>query len=402
MTKIRTYQRTHPWINFELRLNSAPPAFWMALGECHSKCEHLAGIPLAPGLDDYLHRVYLAKGIAATAAIEGNTLSEEQVLEHLQGKLILPPSQEYLKQEIDNILEGCNLILREIRHKNHVPLTVARIKELNKIVLDKLSLADPDIIPGRIRQDARGVGNYRAAPHEDCEYLVERMCEWLNGPDFQPQPGMEVQYAIIRAIMAHLYIAWIHPFGDGNGRTARLVEVQILLSSGVPSPAAQLLSNHYNSTRSEYYRQLDQARKDVLPFLLYAVIGFRDGLRDQINAVRIQQWKLAWENHVHKVFDKLKGPGRSRQRHLVLDLSKQPKPVTDSELKEVSPRVAIDYADLNIITLRRDLKALIKLDLITWDEKGEGWRARKEAILAFLPVRAAQIASEKSAKDRPI
>lgn len=56
-------------------------------------------------------------------------------------------------------------------------------------------------------------------------------------------------YAIFKAVVAHLYLAWIHPVGDGNGRTARLVEFQILLSSGVPSPAAHLLSNHYNQTR---------------------------------------------------------------------------------------------------------------------------------------------------------
>ncbi|MBW2661693.1 MAG: Fic family protein, partial [Deltaproteobacteria bacterium] len=37
----------------------------------------------------------------------------------------------------------------------------------------------------------------------------------------------------------------MHPFGDGNGRTARLLEFEALLSSGVPAPSSQLLSNHY-------------------------------------------------------------------------------------------------------------------------------------------------------------
>jgi Fic family protein len=88
-------------------------------------------------------------------------------------------------------------------------------------------------------------------------------------------------YAILKAVVAHLYLAWIHPFGDGNGRTARLVEFQILLSSGVPSPAAHLLSNHYNQTRSEYYRQLDRASKsggELAPFIEYGARGFVAGL----------------------------------------------------------------------------------------------------------------------------
>lgn len=395
MTNTGTYIATHPWITFDIRLEAAPPAFWMALGEVQSKFEHLAGMPLAPGVGEYLHQVYLAKGVAATTAIEGNTLSEDQVLQHIEGKLTLPPSQEYLMQEIDNIIEGCNLILGEIRRGVQPPLSVDRVKELNKIVLKNLAVADPDIIPGQIRHDARGVGTYRAAPHEDCEYLVERLCEWLNGRAFQPQPGMEFTYAVIRAAIAHLYIAWIHPFGDGNGRTARLIEVQILLASGVPSPAAQLLSNHYNHTRTEYYRHLDVARKDVIPFLFYAVEGLRDGLRDQINVVRVQQLKIAWVNHVHEKFDKLKGAPHDRRKHLTLDLSNKGEPVPFAKLREISPRVAVEYKDRSYRTLLRDIKELLAMDLITWDQKAGGWKAKKEAILAFLPIRASVEAKNK-------
>ncbi len=79
--------------------------------------------------------------------------------------------------------------------------------------------------------------------------------------------------------MAHLYIAWIHPFGDGNGRTARFLEVKILLRAGIPTVAAHLLSNHYNATRSAYYRQLQRASASggyVAPFIQYALQGFID------------------------------------------------------------------------------------------------------------------------------
>lgn len=60
-----------------------------------------------------------------------------------------------------------------------------------------------------------------------------------------PAPGSQnrVAFGIIRAILAHLYLAWIHPFGDGNGRTARSMELHLLMDSGVPSAAAQLLNS---------------------------------------------------------------------------------------------------------------------------------------------------------------
>ncbi|WP_433223897.1 Fic family protein [Dactylosporangium sp. CS-047395] len=51
---------------------------------------------------------------------------------------------------------------------------------------------------------------------------------------------MAFPLAMIKAMLAHLYLAWIHPFGDGNGRTARLIESQLLLQAGVPVPAANV------------------------------------------------------------------------------------------------------------------------------------------------------------------
>jgi len=383
-----SFQTTHPWLTFTISLESAPPSFWMAVGECQSKCEHLAGMPLAPQIDKHLHQVYLAKGVAATTAIEGNTLSEEQVLQHIQGELRVPPSQEYLKQEIDNIIQACNLILREIAEGVQPPLDLARVLQLNKMVLNNLPSVDPDVVPGEIRTYSVGAGTYRGAPAEDCEYLVRTLCEWLDSKTFQPRPGMELPYAIIKATVAHIYLAWIHPFGDGNGRTARLIEVQILLSSGVPSPAAHLLSNYYNKTRTEYYQNLERARTNVMSFLLYAVSGLRDELRDQIATVRQEQWEIAWVNYVHRVFDKLKGRLHDRRKHLILDLSNSQAPVAFQELTKVSPRVAIDYKDRSDRTLLRDLEKLLAMGLVVFDKEAKGWRARRETILAFLPVRS--------------
>lgn len=387
MTRRRTYEETHPWLSFDIQLQAASPHLWIALGECHSKIEHVAGFPLDPDLDKYLHQVYLAKGVAATTAIEGNTLSEQQVLAQIEGKLVVPPSQEYLQQEVSNILDGCNLILKEISTRQPPPLTADRVKTLNGIVLKNLPLNDPDVIPGEVRRHSVGVGTYRAAPAEDCEYLLGRLCEWLNGDAFKAQPGMESIYAILRAVIAHLYIAWIHPFGDGNGRTARLIELQILMSSAVPSPAAHLLSNHYNKTRNEYYRQLEAARRDVLPFLLYAVSGLRDGLREEIETLRYEQWEIAWTNYVHRKFDGMKGAADNRRKHLILDLSKQREAVPFAKLRSITPRIAVAYNNMSNRTLARDLEKLAAMGLATQDDPGK-WRAKKGVILSLLPTRA--------------
>ncbi|MEZ0389969.1 MAG: Fic family protein, partial [Verrucomicrobium sp.] len=85
---MRTFEKTHPWISFRVDLSRAPADLWLALGEASSKCEHIAKVPLRPATAELLHRLFLAKGVAATTAIEGNTLSEEEVLKAVEGKLI--------------------------------------------------------------------------------------------------------------------------------------------------------------------------------------------------------------------------------------------------------------------------------------------------------------------------
>lgn len=382
---MRTYNKTHPWITFRINLKDASPKLWMLLGEAASKCEHISGVPLRPKTAEELHLIYLAKGVAATTAIEGNSLSEEQVRQHIDGKLKLPPSKEYLAQEVANIITACNQIAERLKTGDDA-LSSERIKQFNSQVLDKLALEE-GVIPGEIRTHSVVVGNvYRGAPAEDCDFLLNELCRWLNSDDYKSEAGMETIYAIIKAVMAHIYLAWIHPFGDGNGRTARLTEFQILLSAGVPTPAAHLLSNHYNQTRSEYYRQLDIANKsggDIILFLTYAVQGLVDGLREQLDVIRHQQWDVTWENYVHDMFHNKNSTSDIRQKNLVLDLSSTDKPVLPSNIIELSPRLARSYANRTPRTIQRDLNALEKMNLI--ERKPEGISAKKETILAFLP-----------------
>jgi Fic family protein len=389
---MRTFERTHPWISYRCDLGKAGAELWLALGEASSKCEHISQVPLRPTTAQELHQLYLAKGAAATTAIEGNTLSEEEVLQAVEGKLVVPPSKQYLKQEVENIIAACNGITKLLAGGTQPEISPNLLCDYNRQVLEKLPVKD-GVVPGELRAHSVVVGNvYRGAPAEDCPYLLDRLCEWLNGPDFQapegsPQ-GMDTVYAILRSVVAHLYLAWIHPFGDGNGRTARLLEFHILLSAGVPSPAAHLFSNHYNQTRAEYYRQLDHASKsggDIVPFIAYAVRGFVDGLREQLEKIWIQQWDVAWRNFVHERFQSRNSTTDTRQRHLALDLGDAGDWVEIGKIPELTPRLAKAFAGKTSKTMQRDLNALVEMGLLVRD--GRTVRARREVILAFLPLR---------------
>lgn len=399
-TQTRTYEQTHPWLVFRVDLQAADYGLWLLLGEARSKIQHLSGALLKPDVAQQLHWVFLAKGAHATTAIEGNTLTEEQAQQLVEGTLRLPESQEYLKREVENILAAFNRISEELIAGSSRKLSPPMIKRYNQLVLDHLELED-GVTPGQLRTHSVTVGRYRGAPAEDCEYLLSRLCEWLNA-DFE-HPGdadesLRLPFAIVKAIAAHLYLAWIHPFGDGNGRTARLMEHQILLAAGVPTPATHLLSNHYNHTRFEYYRHLDEAsrtRDGLIRFIRYAVQGFVDGLAEQLTRVREQQFDDRWEQYVYEIFGDTKSPSEIRQRQVVLDLSKVKRPVPRAELRALSPPVAAAYANKTTKTLSRDINALRSRGLIRLERYRDprsrfrlGWVPNREIIQAFLPVRA--------------
>ena len=92
----RPYERSHPWINFTVDLRAAPPNLWMLLGQAVALCRQIGTAALPPGAAKEMQTLYLVKGVQATTAIEGNTLSTEQIRERIEGQLDLPLSQEYL------------------------------------------------------------------------------------------------------------------------------------------------------------------------------------------------------------------------------------------------------------------------------------------------------------------
>ncbi|MFJ4339392.1 Fic family protein [Streptomyces sp. NPDC088915] len=361
---------------------------WLLLGEAISKIDHIAGVPLQPDLADELSRIYLSKGAHATTQIEGNTLTEEQVRRRVDHDLDLPASQEYLGQEIDNVVSGYNLIVNDVVSQKIEPLTADRIRRFNELVLQGLEPADDHAVPpGHFRYTSVVVGSYRGAPAEDCTYLIDRLCDWLaelrseaKGSDY------ERPVAILSAILAHLYIAWIHPFEDGNGRTSRLVEYQLLSEAGAPVVAGHVLADHYNRTRSAYYRELNKTSREpysLTGLIKYALRGFVDGLRQQIIEVQRQQLGTAWHNFVYEVLNK-DTPAVSRQRKLLLALP--PKGVPKANVRTLNGELGQLYANKDEKTVSRDINALEKEGLLMKQKRGviTTVRPRHEIMFAFM------------------
>ncbi|KQR23171.1 Fic family protein [Microbacterium sp. Leaf151] len=387
----RRYEETHPWISFQFRVEQS--RIWAKLGEAFSKNQHLAGIPLQPALANELASVLLTKGALATAAIEGNTLSEAEANRVIHEGEKLPPSQEYLAQEIRNVTSALDAIDHSGQRGESFELTPEWLQAQNAKILDQLEV-DDHVVPGQYTKEGLTVGSvYRGAPPADLEHLVERMCSWLNETFIRPSQDhnladdIRFYNAVFGAVLGHLYTAWIHPFGDGNGRTARLLEVAILSHSRVvPWVASNLLSDHYNRTRSRYYARLASTSREgkVGEFVEYAVEGYVDMLREQIETVRASQMRVAWQNYVHETMHKeASGKTKDRRRELVLSLPMNGL-VAKKDIRRLSPTLAEQYAGHEERMIARDMNALERLGLVSCEPAG--YRARASIINAFVPI----------------
>ncbi len=373
-----------PWISFQVDLTRMPATFWLDLGEVRSKCEHLANVPLPPAYAKQLHTLSLTKGVHATTAIEGNTLSEEEVASIV--RRAGTGAKSYPEQEVANVVRSYNAILDELLRGASPKLSVEIIQRFNSEVLEGLEL-EHEVQPGRIRQHSVVVGPYRAPDWDRCAELLSQLCSWLASSAFVGDGAMKIPIAVIKAALAHLYLAWIHPFGDGNGRTARLCEFLVLVTSGVPTSAAHLISNHCDDTRDEYYRQLRYASEsggDTSKFLSYAVAGFVRGLTEQLDWVYERQFRLTWDEFVHTNVTGRDAAMRDRREQVASELLFRGA-VPRDEIANLSPAVARTYAKTTPRTLARDLDELVSIGLLR--ESPDGYEANSTVLIALLPTR---------------
>lgn len=361
------------------------------LGQCYAYVNAMLKIPLRPDYHQKLHLVSLNKGALATTAIEGNTLTQKD-LDLIQKGKDLGPSKKYQQKEIENVLNAFSAIFNELTREKPQPISPNLIKRLHEMIGKDIGETF-DANPGQFRRRNVIVGLvYRPPSFEQVEKLIQKLCDWLIR-EFHYTKAQHFDEAIIEAIVAHIYIAWIHPFSDGNGRTARLLEFYLLLRAGIPTIASHILSNHYNDTRTQYYRQLQQASEtgNLSAFMEYALEGFRDGLEQTMAVIHQEQTELTWNNYVHEIMEKTQGKSSKTLRRMQQLACKIPadKFCSPEEIKILSIKIAEEYRKLNDITLRRDLDALAEMKVLK-TEKGK-YCANHNLLHRFLPDTSAAI-----------
>lgn len=235
--------------------------------------------PLVPKWEVSLRREALLRSTHSSTAIEGNPLSFEEVSALAAGRKLMVRRKD--KQEVLDYIKALEKI-PEVAKK--VPFTSDDVLKVHKLVT-KDTLENPKD-EGAFRDRQVVVGNritgeviFTPPQTKQVPHLVEEFLEWLNS-----QETNEID-PVVEAGIAHYEIVRIHPFVDGNGRTARIMATLVLFKRGFDAKRFFALDDYYDHDRRSYYaalKNVDQKTFDLTGWLEY----FTDGVAVSIKAVR--------------------------------------------------------------------------------------------------------------------
>ena len=111
----------------------------------------------------------------------------------------------------------------------------------------------------------------------------------------------------------HYHLDAMHPFGDGNGRTARAVEAFMLRQAGVNDRVMVSLSNYYYNHKDEYLGALFESRQsghDLTPFLRFALPAVAERCNAVAEQILVNHNRLLFREFARSLFDRLRSPRR--------------------------------------------------------------------------------------------
>lgn len=200
------------------------------------------------------------KSSYASNKIEGNPLSEEQANQAIDSD----PHKHFLKpeQEVRNYFLALGLL--EEKAKKHTPFSKELILQVQALVekgasKEKIGLRGP-MPPGMlfaVYDSETGAAEYIPPEYSDVPALLDELVTYVNTTDDHP---------LIIAAVVHYQLVTIHPFEDGNGRTARLMSGYILDMLGYGFQGIGSLEEYFAYDSDEYYKSLQMG----LPALYYS------------------------------------------------------------------------------------------------------------------------------------
>jgi Fic family protein len=218
-----------------------------------------------------LRRLAAAEATVGSTSIEGYGASIEDTVEILAGRHPAKTPEETQRiiaaygQAMDRVAA-----LADDRHFHWSSQTILELHFL-------ISHPQPEARPGRLREGpvtvTRGLGRdpYRPPDSSEVPGFVSEVAAWLESGDVSRHP-------VVRAAMAHLNLVSIHPFRDGNGRLARVVQSLVLAKEGLLRPELVSIEPYLGRHTREYYAILEEVQgpafdpqRDASPWVEFCI-----------------------------------------------------------------------------------------------------------------------------------
>jgi len=214
----------------------------------------LGTIPVLPIVEEPIQRQALVETVYYTARIEGNPL-DIRVAERLRERQAIKPKADS-EQEYANLFEVMDFI-QHIANQDDIPIDEKVIKQIHAyIVRDIPSQGSPGVYktkPNEIRDRTTGARLYLPPSPNDTPRLMSDLSTWLSQRRLAFHP-------VITAGVAHLELAAIHPFDDGNGRTARALADLVLYRYGYKFRRLFSWVRQVGIDMDTYHQKLREAR----------------------------------------------------------------------------------------------------------------------------------------------
>ena len=211
-----------------------------------------------------LRKANRIRTIQGSLAIEGNTLSTEQITAILNGKTVIAPPKEV--QEVRNAIKAYEAF------QQWQPSQEADLLQAHQILMTGLI----DEV-GQYRHSGVGVMSgdrvvHMAPPANQLNRLMIDLLDWLNDSDIHP---------LIQSSVFHYEFEFIHPFADGNGRMGRLWQT-LILSRWNPIFANIPVESLIYQNQKSYYEALQAStdRTDSAPFIEFILHMILDAILD--------------------------------------------------------------------------------------------------------------------------
>lgn len=265
------------------------------------------------------------------------------------------------KDTSDQMVMNNGKVMRFILEQQSANCSIELMHTLQKMVTEKTLERETD--SGRFRDDLVLVRNsqgeliYTAPSASVVEPAMTALVDWINHSDQD-----QFIHPILKAAIIHTYFVYIHPYFDGNGRTARSLFYWYLLKNGYDFFKYFSISSIIQETRAQYYRALKNM-EDCEADLTYVLLYMTDSVVKAIDVVTqriIERW------HREALFSVIKSKGlflNERQNKFLRHLTTaQDKTITIARYK--------NYTKVVFETARRDLLLLEKYKILKRSKQG--------------------------------